>query len=803
MKKIYLSLFTCFSMSCFAQLSTTALEPIHGVNYQHQAFELPAALDTHESNALPISMMVPLPTGEWIKLALEYAPIMASELREKYPAIKSYKARGEGVHGRVGMTYKGFHGMLFTPKGTVYIDPVGAKLDAYHSYYRDDFIAAKGVKEGHRCLVSGEEVSSATINHGGAQAARSGETLRKYRLALACTGEYAQYHGGTVSGALSAMVVTMNRVNGVYERDFAITMELIANNDDIIYLDGSSDPYTNNSGGTMLGENQNNLNSVIGSANYDIGHVFSTGGGGIASLGSVCSFQNKARGVTGGGSPTGDPFDIDYVAHEMGHQFGANHTQNNNCNRSSSHAYEPGSASTIMGYAGICAPNLQNNSDDYFHAHSYDEVMAFVETGNGGSCATTSNTGNSAPVVTVPEGGWVIPIETPFRLTGSATDANGDDLTYCWEQMDLGPSSHPDSPIGNAPIFRSWDPKEVPYRVFPQMINVVIGNTVTGETYPTYDRDLSFRLTVRDENTAGGGVGFDELEFEVSEDAGPFIVTSPASGASVESVNGYNIEWDVANTDLPPVSCDSVHIELCKFNVATQVMETIDTLARATANDGSETVFIDAAFVGGGYYIRVSAADNVFFNINGGMFSIIQAQALDSAEILLSLTPNYDSARMELSWNDDFTNEIGWYVQRDNGSGTFDIIDSLPANSTNFFDTAVVMYGEVYTYRVNAFNAVSGSDFSNEVEYNGLSTAVAENAVVRIFPNPTTGKIELSNLEVHATATIYNAVGQRCMQMDVDPRQTVDLSGLAPGQYIFTLEAGGVQMVSEQIQIIR
>ncbi|MCB0079240.1 MAG: hypothetical protein KDD73_17725, partial [Anaerolineales bacterium] len=189
---------------------------------------------------------------------------------------------------------------------------------------------------------------------------------RTYRLALACTGEYANYHGSNTgnndkSFALAAMATTMNRVNGIYERDATLTMVIVPNNDLLVYLDGATDPYTNGSGSTMLGENQSTCNAVIGSANYDIGHVFSTGGGGIASLNSPCT-SNKARGVTGQSNPIGDPFDIDYVAHEMGHQYGGNHTQNNNCNRAASAAVEVGSGITIMGYAGICAPDVASNS---------------------------------------------------------------------------------------------------------------------------------------------------------------------------------------------------------------------------------------------------------------------------------------------------------------------------------------------------------------------------------------------------------------------------------------------------------
>jgi hypothetical protein len=717
---------------------------------------LTAPVEGNPNRASEISFVLPLPNGSSVTLSAEYAPIIAPGLAAKYPEIRSYLVKGEGCSGRIGYTYKGFHGILFTDKGTVYYDALNASSNEYHCYYRNDYMNHfRGTKD-HRCLVDEDDQSLEALDIPEVQrGGRSGEQLRTYRLALACTGEYASFHGGTVSGALSAMVVTMNRVNGVYEREFAVRMVIIDNNDDIIFLDGNTDPYTNNSGSAMLGENQSTCTSIIGSSNYDMGHVFSTGGGGIASLRSVCSFQNKAKGVTGGSSPTGDPFDIDYVAHEMGHQFGGNHTQNNNCNRSQNHAYEPGSASTIMGYAGICSPNLQGNSDDYFHTHTWSEVTDFIINGNGNGCATTTNTGNAAPVVTVPNGGFFIPIETPFLLEGSATDANGDDLTYCWEQYDLGPTGSPDSPSGDAPIFRSWDPKEESYRVCPQLVNIIIGNTVFGETYPTYDRNLSFRLTVRDENTSGGGVGFDLIEFEASEDAGPFLVTSPSQGESVEALNGYEITWDVANTDQAPVNCQNVNIELCSYNSGTQSLTILDTLALNTPNDGSETVFMSVDNVGGGKYIRVKAADNIFFNLNGGAFSIAEPSELEDVSINLTLTPHYDSVWMELNWNDDFTNESAWYVEKSTGTNqSFILIDSMPANSTMYRDTNVIMYGEVYYYRVYAKNAISVSGFSNEVVYEGLSIAEINELELTVFPNPSSGVFYISGMESRSIRTI-------------------------------------------------
>jgi hypothetical protein len=269
--------------------------------------------------------------------------------------------------------------------------------------------------------------------------------LRTYRLAMAATGEYTAFYGGTVPAAMAAIVVSVNRVNTIYERDIAVHLNLVANNNLIVYTNGATDPYTNNNGGTMLGQNQTNLDSVIGTANYDIGHVFSTGGGGVAGLGVVCSQLSEGSRRHGQFKSHRRRLRHRLCRHEMGHQFGANHPFNGttgSCggvNRNAATAYEPGSGSSIMAYAGICgAEDLQPHSDADFHAISQTEMIAFITNGaTGGSCPVVTSTGNTAPSVNA-GADFTIPQSTPFTLTATGSDVNGDGLTYSWQEFDLG-----------------------------------------------------------------------------------------------------------------------------------------------------------------------------------------------------------------------------------------------------------------------------------------------------------------------------------------------------------------------------
>ena len=567
-----------------------------------------------------VHIELPFPDGTYQRFRIEESTIMEQGLAARFPEIKTFIGNGiddPSATLRCDLTPHGFHAMVLSPKGTVLIDPYRTK-DAFHymSYYKKDL----NIKP-FECHVGNSVNRDKQIEMTTPLAVVN---LRSYRVAIGATGEYTQFHGGTVNDALAAITTSMNRVNGIYERDFAVRMNLVANETSVIFTNPATDPYSDGNAGAMLGQNQTTLDTRIGSANYDIGHVFgSNGGGGVAGLGVVCANGQKAFGVTSLDNPEGDVFDVDYVSHEMGHQFDGNHSFNGttgSCggNRNASTAYEPGSGSTIMSYAGICgAENLQPNSDDYFHVGSFNEMFAFVSTGGGSSCAVLTNAGHSTPTAEAGSN-YTIPRSTPFTLTGSGSDSDGDTLTYCWEQLNLGAASPPNTDNGNRPIFRSFDPVTSPQRTFPKLSDILNNTNTIGESLPTTTRALNFRFSVRDNHAGAGGQEIDSMQVNVTSGAGPFLVTQPNTAVTWNTGTQQSVTWNVAGTSGAPVNALNVDILLSTDGGNSFPI----TLASNTPNDGSEMINVPANPTTTAR-VKIAAAGNIFFDISNANFTIV------------------------------------------------------------------------------------------------------------------------------------------------------------------------------------
>lgn len=567
-----------------------------------------------------IPFYLPTPDGKTELYNVRKDNLVPAELNARYPEISVYA--GYAIDDptktiRMDFTDKGFRAVCYAPDhGTFFIDPIAKGVkNTVMSYYKKDYKQ----KQDFECMVedaiSKEEMEE--LHHHSAQRSVGDCELHTFELALACTGEYAAFHGGTVNSVMAEFVTSINRINGLFETELGVVFEFVPNTDQLIFFNATTDPYTNNNGGAMLGENQQTCDQIIGNSNYDVGHVYSTGGGGIARLNSPCNANGKAQGVTGLPSPVGDPFYVDFVAHEIGHQFGGTHSYNNSCGgqRSNSAAFEPGSGSTIMAYAGICTPNVQFQSDAYFHTGSLIQIANFLDNVN---CQDKVPNGSDRPVIAALQD-YTIPMFTPFELRAEATVTDGSALTYCWEQTDIEIANMP--PEANAPdgpSFRSLTPTVSSSRYFPSLPFLIGNQDNEWEVLPGASRDLNFRVTVRGASPGQAGCKEDaELELNVSNTAGPFLVTAPNNTATWTVGETETVTWQVANTNNAPVNCSMVNILLSFDGGFTYPL----TLLENTPNDGSVDIQVPNT-VGNQNRIRVQSVGNVFFDISDRNFNI-------------------------------------------------------------------------------------------------------------------------------------------------------------------------------------
>jgi len=616
------------------------------------------------SNNESLVLKFPTAEGKLVDYVIQEASVMDPVLQAKYPNVRSYLGYEKGNSGssiRFSVSpYDGVNVMYYNSGKTAYLDAYTQDKSTYMVYNREDLGPNL---EGFICGYKNSEEENAVSDPTPQSLVQDGQ-FRNYRLALATTMEYSRYHinrAGLSTGTtaqkkeavLAAMNTTMTRVNGVYEKTISLTMTMIANNDVLLSIDVDAygPGFTNTDGYALLDENQAFIDATIGSSAYDIGHIFSTGGGGVAQLRSPCT-TSKARGVTGRSAPRTDAFDIDYVAHEMGHQWGAQHTFDNSCsnNRSASTSVEPGSGSTIMAYAGICAPNIQSNSDAYFHVVSVNQMYSNITTGTGAGCAVKTANNNQVPVIQALTN-YSIPYGTAFVLTGTATDPDGDALTYLWEQTNTRTSTTSTAPTANqasGSVFRSYTPTVSNSRYFPVMSAVAAGNLApTWEVIPTIERDLNFSLFVNDNKATGNQASRANMIVSVTG-TGPFKVTSQSAAANYNGGSSLAVTWDVAGTTASPINTQNVQILLSADNGLTYPT----VLAESVPNTGTANVILPNED-NSNARIMVKAVNNIYFAVNATRFNINKVLAVNESafEKGFAIYPNPAKGEVNISLN--------------------------------------------------------------------------------------------------------------------------------------------------------
>ncbi|WP_310397025.1 reprolysin-like metallopeptidase [Hymenobacter sp.] len=747
----------------------------------------PAPPETRPADA--VTLELPYPDGTLHRFAVTQVPVMAPALAARFPQIKTYAGRAlddPATTARLETSPAGLHAQVLAPGGpfSVVADPTAPRR--YHSR-----LDAPGDFE---CLT--EQLPGTTGRPTGGTPplapAPYGTQLRTLRLAMAATGEYVQrLGGGTVAGTLEAMVILVSSVNTVYERDLALRLVLVANNDRLIYLDPATDPYVssdptsdNNDPTVLLNANQGVVVGVLGAGSFDLGHVLGYRGGGysgIAGIGAVCSATRAARG-----SSTGSSAELmaTVLTHEIGHQLGSGHTFNGdqgNCgsnNRSPDLAYEPGAGNTIMSYDSRCDPDDVGGAIRYFHAGSLSAIVARL------TCGSFTPTGNRAPIITVPPSTYTIPIGTPFTLAGTGTDPDGNALTYSWEQLDRGDASGLAGAaidVSGPPLFRSFAPVPSPVRTFPMLLAVLSNSASLGEILPLVPRALNFRLTARD---GLGGVAGANVALAVAA-AGPFAVTAPAAAFTAAPGSTYPLTWSVLGTDQAPVSCANVQVLFSTDGGLT--FPTV--LLASTPNDGAAPVQLPNLNTTQGR-LKIQALDNVFFAVNNANITLAGAPPLP-----VELTAFAAEARLataHLTWTTaSERNNAGFAVEASSDGTAFRRVGWVAGQGTSSrastyqFDDALAAYpGPTVYYRLRQTDNNGTENFS-PVRTVAVPTGLATQ--LRVWPSPARGTVSVAGLAPGQAVQLFDLTGRVLLTAALPasgPLQLVLPASLTPGIYV-------------------
>lgn len=711
-------------------------------NEEMKNFLFEISENIHEAQEI----VIPTPDGKNRTFRIWKTPIMANELQAQYADIQTFtgdEVGNPGVTIKIGYTTYGFSAQVYDGDNTYIIDPYSNAKDGYYmAFYKrhlakevlscnvgapteSDFGIADLINNSNNQLKFADPTfdESRSTNNNQTELTHGAQN-RKLRTAITTTGEWSVGITGTANptraDVFSKVVEIINRTNGYFEREIAVTLELVNGADMLVYLNKDTDPYTcNNNMDCLLDESHTAINNRIGLSNYDIGHILCTAGGGLAALNSTCSNNSKGRAA----STVYSTAAVSTLMHEMGHQMSASHTFSANtggCNGNGmpDGAYEPGSGSTIMSYSGACAPNnVLEMGDDYYHVHTLTQIATFL------SAATCGTLTTNIPVLTIRDqrDSFYIPRNTPFELVGPTASVQGSQIPqtfyYNWEQYDIGFDlvEADGATRTDGPTFRSHNPKLSPTQSYPPTSEIIEGNySLPGYRLPNVSRDINFKFTARGILNARGTFNttdnFTTIKSVAS--AGPFRVTSNNVATTTSVWNPgqvVRITWDTANTKSAPINCNGVSIFLHYPDGSRSDIQIVGY----APNTGTFSYTVPNYFAEEAH-IKIKGAGNVFFDLSKGKVRVTGTSVNDLGfENDLNIFPNPAS----------------------------DIVNIKYDNTNNLSDIKVVMYNamgqQVYTGQmrnelsINTATFAAGNYFINLIDANTGKTATKKVIVNR------------------------------------------------------------------------
>ena len=719
--------------------------------------------------------------------------------------FEGYSTTRPNVTIRCDVSESGFHALIFDPTGLYIIEPLyNDQNDVYIAYHKDEIELEK--------IACAADHNSKRMDPNTASV-RNGNSLRTYKIAFTPSGEYSQHHGSTgattcnKTNVLNSLATGLNMMNPIFKRDLGINFTLVTT-EDLVFCDPDTDPFDVYDPNQSIPQNQIEIDNIIGSANYDIGHLLVWDNiGGAAFLGVVCFNSHKAHGFSGSDASMSSLF-IDYASHEIGHQLNADHNfVSNECQTSAANLrFEPGEGSSIMSYAGVCGSGYQDNSDPYFHSASLEVMNTFIGAA-GSTCGTTSGTGNADAPSANAHNDITIPKETPYVLVASATDINdpSSSLTYVWEQHDgtsMAVDGSPDCTSTTAPLVKYIEPSDDPSRAIPEMAQILTGNNngAEWEKLSCVTRTMNFKVAVRDNNANWGRNHTDAMTVTVNANAGPFLVNQPNGGESYPPNSTQTITWSVNNTNTINNKVDIL--------ITTDSGNTSTVLAMDVDNDGSQIVtmpnmitnsarIIIQGSVGGNFKFA-----STFFDVSNSEFSISLTLPLE----LISFTGTAKSHSNILTWQT--ANEINtkaFEIERSLYGTDFETLGTINATEEHINKTNTYSFIDAETTAPTVYYRLKQIDNDGSYTYSQVISLSSKRDVnkVKIYPNPSNDIISLIGIEDKEILklTITDAKGKQLIQRTLETVKDIEISSLASGVYFLTVDINGQKITQRFVKL--